>query len=71
MNGVGSFDLHDNLNPVSGPGVTGEVTYNLIVPPYLQFNWDGVAGDEDPTGRATFGIYNGDSRQIYYRQIYQ
>jgi ribosomal protein S18 acetylase RimI-like enzyme len=34
-------------------------------------DWNGAApGDENPVGQATFGIYNGESRQIYTREIY-
>lgn len=70
--GVATFSLHDNLDPSAGPGVTGDVTYNFVVPAYLQFDWDpGVAGVEDPSAKASFGIYSGDSKQIYFRQIYQ
>lgn len=70
--GVATFSLHDNLDPSAGPGVTGDVTYNLVVPAYLKFDWDtSVAGVEDPFAKASFGIYSGDSKQIYFRQIYQ
>jgi hypothetical protein len=30
----------------------------------------GLAGDENPSGQATFGIFGGESRQIYTREIY-
>ena len=51
-----------------------DVVPNLTISgePWLQFDWDGDGNhDNNPTGRASFGIYSGDSRQIYYRQIYQ
>jgi hypothetical protein len=37
----------------------------------LRYDWivDGVF-DDDPTARATFGIYEGDPVQIYIQQIY-
>ena len=58
-----------------GTGNTGDIiiTPNLNTSNdlWLRFNWDGVAGAEDPSSKATFGIYSGDSNQIYYRQIYR
>ncbi len=58
-----------------GAGNTGDIiirpNLNTSNDPWLRFNWDGVAGTEDPTAKATFGIYSGDSKQIYYRQIYR
>ena len=44
----------------------------LVDDKWLQFDWDGNGlHDNNPTGTATFGIFKGDSRQIYYRQIYR
>ena len=41
------------------------------VPDFLRFDWNaGTAGDENPSGQATFGIFGGESRQIYTREIY-
>jgi MSHA biogenesis protein MshQ len=59
-----------------GAGNTGEtnVLTNLLTSndQWLQFDWDGDTNhDNNPTAKATFGIYSGNSRQIYYRQIYQ
>lgn len=53
----------------SAPGVGGDgwVDVGLDVPNYLQFNWHG-SGDENPTARATFGIYQGNQRIIYIRE---
>ena len=30
----------------------------------------GAAGDENPSARATFGIYDGGDQQIYRRELY-
>lgn len=58
--------------PTAGNSGYIDVTLNLSAYPYLQYNWDTLLpGDENPQGRASFGIYDGNSRQIYYRRIYQ
>ncbi|MGZ4954611.1 MAG: DUF6701 domain-containing protein, partial [Methylobacter sp.] len=56
---------------LSAPGAnrTGFVDVIVISPNWLDFNWKG-AGVTDPTGRATFGIYKGNSRFIYIRELY-
>jgi len=70
--GLASFSLHDNASTTVGPGVTGDVSYAMTVPGYLQYDWDGDnVFTDDPTAKATFGIYSGNSKQIYYRQLYQ
>ena len=54
-----------------GAGDNGSVTVTADVPDWLEFDWDSlVPGLEDPTGTATFGIFEGESRQIYIREIY-
>jgi len=50
-----------------GNGGDGWVDIELTVPPYLQFDWHGT-GDENPTSRATFGIYQGSESIIYMRE---
>lgn len=47
----------------------GSVRVTTNVPSYLQFDWDGVAGNENPVGIATFGIYRGDDRIIFWREV--
>jgi MSHA biogenesis protein MshQ len=37
------------------------------VPDFLQYDWKGE-GDDNPTARATFGIYKGNERIIYLRE---
>ena len=58
-----------------GSGKTGyvdllsDVTTNFS---WLQYDFDGGGGlDDDPTGRATFGIYQGDDVKIFWRQSYR
>jgi hypothetical protein len=54
-----------------GAGNQGSVVITATVPDFLRFDWDaGAAGDENPSGQATFGIFGGESRQIYTREIY-
>lgn len=41
------------------------------LPAYLKFDWDGDGvHDNDPQGRATFGIHKGSPRHIYRRERY-
>jgi len=51
--------------PVSGGD--GWVDVELTVPNYLKFDWNGT-GDDNPTARATFGIYKGSESIIYLRE---
>jgi hypothetical protein len=54
-----------------GAGNQGSVLIRATVPPWLLFDWNAAAaGDEEPMGQATFGIYGGERRQIYTREIY-
>lgn len=56
---------------LAAPGAshTGYVDVVINSPAWLDFNWKG-AGDTDPTARATFGIYKGNSKFIYIRELY-
>lgn len=59
-NNVGTIDLSALLSA------------GTIENKWLRYDWDGDGSfDDDPSASATFGIYNGDSRYIYYRQTYQ
>ena len=65
---TGDFNLR-----LAAPGIgnQGSVVITATVPDFLRFDWNtGTAGDENPTGQATFGIFGGESRQIYTREIY-
>lgn len=37
--------------------------------PWLLFDWDGDGTERGPEARATFGIYGGNERQIYIREL--
>ena len=64
----GDFNLY-LLAP--GAGNDGSTDVTADVPAWLEFDWDtSLPGLEDPVGTATFGIYDGDSKRIYTREIY-
>jgi MSHA biogenesis protein MshQ len=57
----------------SAPGALndGYVDISIPAPSWLKFDWNSTAaGDENPSGRATFGIYKGNSKLIYIREVY-
>ncbi len=53
-----------------GSGNTGTVNLTYNVPDYLKFDWnqDGV-DDDNPTATATFGLYRGHDRIIFWREV--
>jgi hypothetical protein len=61
-----------------GAGNTGyvDLVYDLSTATgaaleFLRWDWDGDGSlDDDPTARATFGIFPGDGRVIYLREVY-
>jgi MSHA biogenesis protein MshQ len=74
--GVGNrgwVDLRVNLsgaasgNTCSGGVSSAATTANM---PWLQGAWTGTAYDNDPTARATFGVYANPSQFIYLREMY-
>jgi MSHA biogenesis protein MshQ len=60
-------DFNLNLMAPAG-GATGVLKVSADAPPWLEFDWQG-SGDIDPVGLATFGIYRGDPRVIYMREV--
>jgi hypothetical protein len=56
---------------LSAPGAThtGYVDIAIDSPAWLDFKWDGV-NESNPTSRATFGIFKGNSKFIYIRELY-
>lgn len=68
LNGVAGLSFS-----APGAGNTGyiDITGNFASMPWLLFDWDknGVQ-DNSPTAKATFGIYKGNSKQIYLREVY-
>jgi len=37
----------------------------------LRFDWNGDGTEDDPTSRATFGIFKGNPALIYTREMYR
>ncbi len=59
-----------NLNfKATGSGNTGALDITADIQDYLKFDWKGL-GNTNPTARVTFGIYKGNSKQIYFREVY-
>ncbi|MGB5640099.1 MAG: DUF6701 domain-containing protein, partial [Sedimenticolaceae bacterium] len=62
-----SGDFNLNLMAPSG-AATGVLRVAADAPPWLEFDWQG-RGNSDPVGLATFGIYQGNSRVIFMREV--
>ncbi|MCK5829236.1 MAG: hypothetical protein KAH20_02935 [Methylococcales bacterium] len=74
-NGETSLIISDNINITkgSGSGNTGhiDITTKYTNLPWLLHDWDGNSThDNCPSARATFGIYKGNKKQIYFREVY-
>lgn len=54
-----------------GAGNDGSTTATADVPAWLEYDWNAASpGNEDPAGTAVFGIYEGQERRIYIRELY-
>ncbi len=54
-----------------GSGNDGYFDLSITAPNWLKFDWNAaISGEESPSGRATFGIYKGNDRQIFLREVY-
>jgi len=48
-----------------------DITGNFATQPWLLYDWDNDSSHNDyPKGKATFSLYKGNSRQIYFREVY-
>lgn len=50
-------------------GHYGTYQFKYTVPSWLKYEWDGIAGDDDPTAQVTFGQYRGHDKIIYWKEI--
>jgi MSHA biogenesis protein MshQ len=57
-----------NLN-LKAPQKTGPLDISASVANWLQFDWHGT-GLENPSSKATFGIFKGNQKFIYLREVY-
>jgi len=57
----------DSLNTLDSNN--GSVRITATLPSYLQYDWDASGAIRNPTGIATFGIYRGDDRIIFWQEI--
>lgn len=58
---------------IAGKDNTGniDITGSLATLPWLQFDWNGDGSyDNNPLGRATFGIFKGNDKIIFRREVY-
>lgn len=51
------------------PSGRGTDTLSWDVPAWLEHDWDGDGISEDPSATATFGVYRGHDRVIYWREV--
>ncbi len=67
---AGSFNLFLLAPGANNTGDIG-ITLNSGASTWLQYDWDGDGNhDNDPTGVASFGLYRGDDRIIYWREVF-
>ncbi|MCR4346837.1 MAG: LamG domain-containing protein [Sulfuricaulis sp.] len=68
------FLLGDAGLSFSAPGAGGDgyvdVTSDLSAKTWLRYDWDNDLTEDDPTGRATFGLFRGSPKHIYQRERY-
>lgn len=68
--GTAAIQLRAPVN-VAGTPDTGETTLRYASPLWLQDDFDGDGTLEDHSAIATFGVYRGHDRIIYWREVYQ
>ena len=84
--GIGNIIFHKPLDTTAGPGVGNEGSVNLLLDnlsSWLTYSWgidcDNADGDNDTTtgvdsgacSTASFGLYRGDDRIIYWREVFK
>lgn len=67
--GNGSFGL-ELTAPGAGKQGSVDISADLSALTWLQFDWNGDGTyNDDPTSRATFGLYKGDARSVYQHEV--
>lgn len=56
--------------PTAGGYGYADARIDLSGDGWLKYDWDGDSTEDDPVGRATFGLYRGSPRHIYQRERY-
>ncbi|XPF92864.1 DUF6701 domain-containing protein [Colwellia sp. RE-S-Sl-9] len=57
--------------PGAGNRGAAELEYETILMPWLQYDWQGDGSQLNPQANAVFGIYRGNDRVIYWREVFR
>lgn len=60
----GSFNV-----VLKAPNVVGPLSISATVDAWMKFNWSGT-GNSNPSSRASFGLYRGNSKIIHFQEVY-
>ncbi len=69
---VGGTNIgHGQFFTLSAPGAGnfGTLNYQLTVDSWLRYDWGSGANVDNPSANVTFGIFRGDDRFIYWREV--
>jgi len=58
----------DDTLTLGAPNASGPLNISLGVPSWLEFDFNGDASLEDPSGQAFFGQYRDNDRIIYWHE---
>lgn len=66
----GASLTNGNFNVVlKAPNANGSLSITAAVDNWMTFNWSGT-GNSNPSARASFGLYRGNPKIIYMREVY-
>ena len=69
MPSSGSYKLYLKAPGIANDGSV-DVGTDLSTKTWLRYDWDDNGSLDNPSGRATFGLYRGSPRHIYQRERY-